>query len=75
MRSEDEVPHSAGTMMDVGLGDGDQGAAPDITLGHQAEWGGADTPVAPQPTHRRGATVWGNPFPQAQIPCPSSPQP
>ena len=73
-RSEDEVPRSAGTTMDAGL-DGDRGAAPGIILGCQATWGGPDTPAAPNPTHHRGATVQGNPFPQARIPCPSSPQP
>ena len=67
-KSEDEVPHSAGTMTDAGLGDGDQGEAPGIVLGCQAKWGGPDTPAAPHPTHCQGATVLGNAFPQAQIP-------
>ena len=51
VKSEDKVPCGVGTMMDTGLGDRDQGAAPGFVLGHQAEWGGPDTPAAPHPTH------------------------
>ena len=74
-KSEDEVPCDAGTRTDPGLGGEDQGAAPGIALGCQAKWGGADTPAAPHPTCHLGATAWGNPFPQARIPRPSSPWP
>ena len=61
--------------MDPGLGGEDRGAAPGATQGHQVKWGGADTPAAPHPTCHQGATVWGNPFPQARTPHPSSLQP
>ena len=50
-RSKNKVPHGAGTTTDVGLEDEDQGVAPGIILGCQAEWGGPDTPAAPHPTH------------------------
>ena len=74
VRNIDKIPHVADTMVDLELGDRDQGVAPGIILRHQAEKGGPDLPAVPHPTHHRRATpVLGNSFPQAQTPHPSSP--
>ena len=75
VKSIDRMPFTAGTMMDVGPGHGDQGVAPGIVLRCQAKRGEPDTPVVPHPTYcHGGTTVQRNSFPQAQTPHPSSPQ-
>ena len=62
-------------VMNIELGDRDQGVDPGIILRHQAERGGPDSPAVLHPTHHhRGTPVWGNSFPQARTPHPSSPQ-
>ena len=75
LRNIDKIPHTADMMVDVELGNRDQGVAPGIVLGHQAKRGGPDSPMVPHPTHHcQGTPVQGNSFPQARTPHPSSPR-
>ena len=56
-KSKDEVPHSAATRTNPGLGGKDRGAAPDTTLGCRVKWSGyscCSPPNMPQRCHSTG---------------------